>query len=80
MHTAFALVDGFGWLTVPAILSAPYTFFGIEEIGVEIENPFGHDLNDLALEELCGKISKNALELCGYRVEAQPMSSRPATS
>jgi putative membrane protein len=67
----FALVDGFGWLTVPAILGVAYTFFGIEEIGVEIENPFGHDLNDLALEELCGKISKNVLALSGHRREAE---------
>ena len=40
----FALVDSFGWLTVPAILGVAYTFFGIEEIGVEIENPFGDDI------------------------------------
>ena len=40
-------------VTVPAMLGVAYTFFGIEEIGVEIENPFGHDLNDLALEEMC---------------------------
>ena len=51
----FALVDTFGWLTIPAILGVAYTFFGIEEIGVEIEDPFGHDLNDLALEDLCAE-------------------------
>jgi ion channel-forming bestrophin family protein len=67
----FALVGSFGWLTVPAILGVTYTFFGIEEIGVEIENPFGHDLNDLALEELCGKITKNVLALSGHRREAE---------
>jgi predicted membrane chloride channel (bestrophin family) len=42
----------------------------IEEIGVEIENPFGNDLNDLALEELCGKIAQNTLAISGHRREA----------
>jgi putative membrane protein len=66
----FALIDPFGWLTIPATLGVAYTFFGIEEIGVEIENPFGLDLNDLALEDLCGKIAKNLLSLGGRHEEA----------
>jgi putative membrane protein len=67
----FALVEPFGWLTVLATLGVAYTFFGIEEIGVEIENPFGHDANDLALEELCVKIAKNLLTLGGRHDEAE---------
>jgi putative membrane protein len=67
----FALVDPFGWLTVPAMLGVAYTFFGIEEIGVEIENPFGHDLNDLALEEMCSKIAKTVLAISGHGREAE---------
>jgi predicted membrane chloride channel (bestrophin family) len=39
------------------------------EIGVEIEDPFGNDLNDLALEELCGKIARNLLALSGHHDE-----------
>jgi putative membrane protein len=66
----FALVESFGWLSVLDTLGVAYTFFGIEEIGVEIENPFGHDLNDLALEELCGKIARNLLSLSGRHDEA----------
>jgi putative membrane protein len=66
----FALVEPFGWLTVPATLGVAFTFFGIEEIGVEIENPFGQDLNDLALEDLCAKIAKNLLALSGRHDEA----------
>jgi putative membrane protein len=65
----FALVGGFGWVTVLAILGVAYTLFGIEEIGVEIENPFGNDANDLALEELCVKIARNLLALCGRHDE-----------
>jgi ion channel-forming bestrophin family protein len=67
----FALVDSFGWSTVPAILGDAYTLFGIEEIGVEIENPFGSDANDLALKDLCVKIAKNLLALTGRHDEAE---------
>ncbi|MBL8220000.1 MAG: hypothetical protein JNL62_12265, partial [Bryobacterales bacterium] len=45
----FALVDTFGWATVADTLVLSYIFFGIEEIGVEIEGPFGYDDNDLPL-------------------------------
>lgn len=55
----FALVDPFGWVTVPAVLMVSYTFLGIEEIGVEIEDPFGEDDNDLPLELFCENIEKN---------------------
>jgi putative membrane protein len=60
----FALVDPYGWWAIPATLLVAYTFFGIEEIGVEIENPFGLDANDLPLERFCETIERDLLELC----------------
>lgn len=56
----FALVDLFAWkwITVLETLFLSYVFFGIEEIGVEIENPFGEDENDLPLEDICESIHK----------------------
>jgi putative membrane protein len=59
----FALVEHYGWWTILATLFVSYTFFGIEEIGVEIENPFGTDHNDLPLEQFCETIERNLLEL-----------------
>jgi ion channel-forming bestrophin family protein len=59
----FALVDAYGWWTIPATLLVAYLFFGIEEIGVEIENPFGHDDNDLPLETFCETIERNLREI-----------------
>jgi putative membrane protein len=59
----FALVREFGWNTVLATFVVAYTFFGIEEIGVEIEDPFGTDDNDLPLERICGTIEANLLAL-----------------
>jgi putative membrane protein len=47
------------------VLVLAYTFFGIEEIGVEIEGPFGHDDNDLPLEDICETIHKNLYAIAG---------------
>ena len=55
----FALVDAYGWFSILDILVIAYIFFGIEEIGVEIEDPFGEDDNDLPLEQICGTIERN---------------------
>lgn len=54
-----ALLPKFGWNTVPATLFITYILFGIEEIGVEIEDPFGSDDNDLPLEQICANIEQN---------------------
>jgi putative membrane protein len=32
---------------------------GIEQIGNEIENPFGHDFNDLPIDAICEGIAAN---------------------
>ena len=36
-----------------------FTLFGIEEIGLEIENPFGRDPNDLPLDSFCETMQRN---------------------
>jgi len=59
----FALVELYGWWTILVALLASYMFFGIEEIGVEIENPFGNDLNDLPLERFCATIARDVRAL-----------------
>ncbi|HEY9709161.1 MAG TPA: bestrophin family ion channel [Oculatellaceae cyanobacterium] len=40
-----------------------FTLFGIEEIGIEIEHPFGHDANDLTLDQICAAIHRNIEDL-----------------
>jgi putative membrane protein len=55
----FALLTTFGWRTVAATLLVAYTLFGVEEIGVEIEDPFGNDDNDLPLDQFCATIDQN---------------------
>lgn len=58
-----ALVSQFGWDTIIATLFLAYVLFGIEEIGVEIEDPFGTDENDLPLDEICRNIEGNLRDI-----------------
>jgi putative membrane protein len=58
-----ALVARFGLTTIPVTLVVAYILFGIEEIGVEIEDPFGSDTNDLPLDTICHSIEQNLFEL-----------------
>jgi putative membrane protein len=71
----FALVDAMGWLTcgVSAILA--FALFGIDEIGVEIEDPFGYDANDLPVEAVGRTIRANTMEIIAS--DAPPTASRP---
>jgi putative membrane protein len=54
-----ALVASFGWATVPIVFGLTYVLLGIEEIGVEIEDPFEGDDNDLPLERITDGIQKS---------------------
>ena len=55
----FALVDLFGEWTVLASLIVSYILIGIEEIGTEIEGPFGRRSNDLPLDRICERLEAN---------------------
>ncbi|KAI9336185.1 Bestrophin, RFP-TM, chloride channel-domain-containing protein [Zopfochytrium polystomum] len=52
----FQIMEGLGWITVPTVMMAVFTLFGIDNIGLEIENPFGYDANDLDLDAFCEAI------------------------
>lgn len=69
----FALVESYGWGSIVGTLLVAYIFFGIEEIGVEIENPFDGDDNDLPLERICATIERNLLPMAGD----DPEEARP---
>jgi putative membrane protein len=59
----FQIVGGLGWWTGPIVFLISFTLFGIEEIGIEIENPFGHDANDLPLDTICDTMLRNINDL-----------------
>jgi len=53
----FALATDMDWATPLVVAVVGFGMFGIEEAGVEIENPFGMQMNDLPLEKICETIS-----------------------
>ncbi|ORX83301.1 UPF0187-domain-containing protein, partial [Anaeromyces robustus] len=55
-----------GWTSVAIVLLTSFTFFGIEAISSEIENPFGDDKNDLKLEKFCKQISDEINNMMKY--------------
>lgn len=73
----FALIETYGWTTILDTLLIAYIFFGIEEIGVEIEDPFGEDDNDLPLEQICATIESNLLAVL-EEGSATPLKARSA--
>jgi len=44
----------------------------IEEIGIEIENPFGYDANDLPLDAICHTINSNIEDYISENFSEQP--------
>lgn len=52
MTVPLAMLAEMGWYTAPASAIVAYALFGIDEIGVEIEDPFGYDPNDLPLDTI----------------------------
>lgn len=61
----FGLVDSLGFMTPFVVAIVAYTFFGLDALGDEIEEPFGTDANDLPLDALCHAIEVNLRESLG---------------
>lgn len=59
----FQLVSTLGWWTGAIVSLISFTLLGIEEIGIEIENPFGYDANDLPLDAICNTMLRNIEDL-----------------
>jgi len=59
----FQLVAQLSWTTIPAVGIISFALLGIEAIGLEIENPFGYDPNDLPLDKMCDRLLFDLEEL-----------------
>jgi putative membrane protein len=55
----FGLADTIGWFTPLVVLFVSYAFYGLDAIGDEIEQPFGRDVNDLALSAISRTVEIN---------------------
>lgn len=50
------LVEATGWLTILWVLLIAYGVIGIERWSEELSDPFGYDLSDVPLEDLCDRV------------------------
>lgn len=63
----FGLVDSIGVMTPVIAAFISYTFFALEALGAELEEPFGIEPNDLALSALSAGIEATLREALGER-------------
>ena len=62
-----ALVGQYGWMATPALSFISFLFLNIEQMAVEIEQPFGDDANDLPMELYILGLQETLLEMTpGY--------------
>lgn len=73
-----AIVSEFGWWTIVATTMVAFIFLGIEEIGVEIEDPFEGEDNDLPLEKICLTIDRDLSSLIGDLIPVDTSSGKEA--
>jgi putative membrane protein len=59
----FVLVPVMGFMAPLVLLGVSLGMLGIEEAGVEIEDPFGLDPNNLPLDQLCATIGRDVTDL-----------------
>lgn len=69
----FGLASALGWATpvVSAVLA--YAFFGLDQLGEEMEEPFGLEPNDLPLDAMVRTIEIDLLDSLGVRPLPEPL-------
>ncbi|HZY16877.1 MAG TPA: bestrophin family ion channel [Ramlibacter sp.] len=70
----FGLVDTVGFMTPFVVAIVAYTFFGLDALGDEIEEPFGLAENHLPLDALCREVEIHLLEALGERDLPPPLT------
>jgi putative membrane protein len=61
----FAMAESLGWLTPVITAIVSYTFFGLDEIGDDLEDPFGFDENDLPCNAILRTLEREVLAALG---------------
>ncbi len=73
----FGLVDAIGFMTPVIVAFIAYTFFALEALGSEIEEPFGTAPNDLALDAICATIEASVREMAGEALPPRQDGPQP---
>jgi putative membrane protein len=68
----FGFVDSLGWMMPVIVTFIAYTFVALEAVADELENPFGLEPNDLALNALCAMIENTLREMQGETLRSTP--------
>ncbi|MFO0810350.1 MAG: bestrophin family ion channel [Gemmataceae bacterium] len=55
----FVMVDKLGWTAPVAVAIMAFGLLGVQEAGLEVEDPFNYDPNDLPLDEFCATIARD---------------------
>nr|WP_199316378.1 bestrophin family ion channel [Tolypothrix sp. FACHB-123] len=71
------IVNGLHWWTSPTIAFISAVMLGVDEIGAEIEEPFGHDPNDLPLDLICATMRRNTEDLINCERENSSVAIVP---
>lgn len=69
----FGLVDTTGFMTPFVVGIVAYTFFGLDALGDELEEPFGVESNDLPLDAFCRSIEISLCESLNDPEPPQPL-------
>ena len=73
----FQVVSELNLWTVPVVALVAFAVFGVEEIGLEIENPFGCDPNDLPLNAICQTMERNIQDLITLTPSIEKKEQQP---
>lgn len=71
----FGLAQDLGWASVGVVVFVSYALFGLDAIGDELEQPFGLDINDLALFAISRTIEINLLR--SIDAKGIPLPAKP---
>jgi putative membrane protein len=69
MAIPFFLTVKIGWFTVVFVAFYCYVVMGLENLAVEIENPFGTDTNDLPMDSYCCQIARDIVDIVRRKEE-----------
>ncbi len=71
----FGLAAQLSWATPPLVAIVSYTFFGLDALGDELEDPFGQEENDLPLDALTRMVEREILAALGSTELPEPLSA-----
>ena len=64
----FVLVRRYGWFTLVTVLMAALAYYGINQVAMEIQDPFGTDINDFDIKEAYANLEEDTFSLIDLRV------------